>query len=54
MNDTQKESMELIITAVNSIRNHLKRKEKVRYDYESDILDDLEVIETEAESWCKE
>lgn len=51
--ETQKASMELIITACNQIQKHVFNIRKEDYDWKREVYDALEVITTEANSWLK-
>jgi len=47
------DSLEFIQLCCNSIKNHLKRKKTMNYDWESSIIEDIMEIETEVESGKK-
>jgi len=48
-----KESMKSILIGLSSIKNHLERRKKIDYDWESDINSDIEDLKTEVEGWLK-
>jgi len=46
-------SIKCISAGLSSIKNHLKRRKKIDYDWEYDINQDIEDLKTEVESWLK-
>jgi len=46
-------TLNLIKTCCDNIKNHLKRKNTLQYDWEYDIKEALSEIETEVSSWQK-
>ena len=46
-------SLSLIKTCCSSIKTHLRRKNTIQYDWEYDIKQALDEIETEVSSWQK-
>ena len=53
LNETRNESMNLILTSCEEIKNHLKRREKEDYDWEYDVLEHISEIGIEANSWIE-
>ena len=46
-------SLIVISACISSIEGHLNRKDKMQYDWEYDINQEIETIKTEVESWLK-
>lgn len=49
--DTLNSSSELVQTCVQEIRKHLKESKNNNYDWRYEIIEALDIIDTECESW---